>query len=127
MMADFTRRVRHCGGVPTPKPIDPEVAARFGQTLQSIRADSGLSQEEIAQRAGLSRNYYQLLEIGLSSRSNKTPANPSLAVLIDLAHALDVPLTRLVFEVFKPLEGLSVELNNGTRPQSGSLRAAQST
>ncbi|SNT01379.1 Helix-turn-helix domain-containing protein [Micrococcales bacterium KH10] len=95
--------------MPAPKPIDPLVATRFGEVLQSLRAEKGLAQEEVAHRAKLSRNYYQLLEQGLSSRTGRTPANPSLAVLIDLAQAFDTTAERLVAEIFEPHPDVDVE------------------
>jgi len=39
-------------------------AARFGLNLKRLRADAGLSQEELAARAGLHRTYVSSVERG---------------------------------------------------------------
>ncbi|WP_093180273.1 helix-turn-helix domain-containing protein [Sanguibacter gelidistatuariae] len=68
-----------------------------GRRRKRDRRDAvGLTQEKAAERAGLSRNHYQLLESGLSDRAKKTPANPTLSTLIDLAHALGCKVGDLV-------------------------------
>lgn len=67
-------------------------AQRLGALLSALRQERGLSQEDVAHAAGMSRNHLQLLEAGLSNRDG-TPANPRLSTLISLAAALgtDVP------------------------------------
>lgn len=63
----------------------------FGKHLRELRTSTGLSQEALAEKAGLHRNY-----IGHLERGEKTA---SLDVLIRLAAAFDMSLPRLV-EVF---------------------------
>jgi transcriptional regulator with XRE-family HTH domain len=53
--------------------LEPEVA--FGQVLRGLRKRQGLSQEKLAQEAGVERNYVSLLELGRNSASIKTVAN----------------------------------------------------
>lgn len=43
-----------------------EALARFGRNLRSARLAAGLSQEELAGRAGISRSYVGRLEAGVS-------------------------------------------------------------
>lgn len=68
----------------------------LGLHLQRLRARAGLSQEAVAHRAGMSRNYYQLLEQGLSNRERESPANPTLVMLLALAAAFDVELADVI-------------------------------
>ena len=72
------------------------LALAFARRLRDQREAVGLAQEKAAERAGLSRNHYQLLESGLSDRAKKAPANLRLSTLLDLAHALDCRVSDLV-------------------------------
>jgi transcriptional regulator with XRE-family HTH domain len=59
----------------------------FGNRLRELRSASGVSQEELAHRAGLHRTYLGGIERG--------ERNPSLANLYKLAEALGVDLATL--------------------------------
>lgn len=63
----------------------------FARMVRKHRLSAGLSQEELAHRAGLSMRYVSLLE----SRKHQ----PSLATLNGLATALGMSLTALVSEI----------------------------
>jgi len=67
---------------------EPEIKARFGRRLRQLRTDRGLSQEELAFRAGLHRTYISSAERG--------ERNVSLVNLVRLARALDVHVRELV-------------------------------
>lgn len=72
--------------------IDPEkIAAAFGEVLRRYRLQKALSQERLAEICDLDRTYISMLERGINQ--------PSLATLIRLAHALDIPSGQLVAEV----------------------------
>jgi transcriptional regulator with XRE-family HTH domain len=60
----------------------------FGEHLKDLRASAGLSQEALAEKAGLHRNY-----IGHLERAEKTP---SLNVLVKLASAFGQSLPELL-------------------------------
>ena len=64
----------------------------LGQTISRFRETLGLSQEDLADRAGIHRTYVSQLERGLKS--------PTLAVLLKIARALDTKLSLLV-QVFE--------------------------
>jgi transcriptional regulator with XRE-family HTH domain len=67
---------------------DETILQSFGHELRRIRQRKGISQEELAELAGLHRNYAGLLERGGS--------NPTLLALVALARALDVPPAKLI-------------------------------
>jgi transcriptional regulator with XRE-family HTH domain len=60
---------------------------RFGQRIKELRAVNEVTQEELADRAGVFRTYMSRVETGA--------ANPTLTVIHDLATALKVPVTSL--------------------------------
>lgn len=60
----------------------------LGRALRALRTERGLSQEELAYRAGLHRNYVGACERG--------EINLSFRVMLRLAQALDTPLSGLI-------------------------------
>ena len=60
----------------------------FGDVVRRLRVERGVSQESLADEAGLHRTYISLVERGLR--------NPSLTVIRQLARALHVTATDLV-------------------------------
>lgn len=62
--------------------------------LRRLRHDAGLSQEEVAYRAGLSRFIYRQYESGESRRG--TAANPALRSILAIAQVLQVPIEELL-------------------------------
>jgi transcriptional regulator with XRE-family HTH domain len=60
----------------------------LGITLHRRRLELGLSQEELAYAAGITRSHYQQLEKG-HSRPDRS-ANPSLRTLVALSRVLGV-------------------------------------
>ena len=63
---------------------------RFGKQLQRLRTRRGLTQEQLAVTAGLSRTFLTRLELGQH--------DPSLSTLVRLAKALRVSVTDLLGE-----------------------------
>jgi transcriptional regulator with XRE-family HTH domain len=59
------------------------VKARFGTAVRKLRDERGYSQEELAERAGLHRNYVGGIERG--------ERNVALENIVKLARALSVP------------------------------------
>jgi transcriptional regulator with XRE-family HTH domain len=64
------------------------VLARFGENLLRIRQARRLSQEALAERAGIHRTQISLFESG--------QRQPLLETLLRLAGALEVPVTMLI-------------------------------
>lgn len=79
-------------------PWDESRAVSLGKTLRRLRAESGLSQESLAFRAGVTKNQVQLIEAGRSSgrKDSIGPSNPRLSTLVGLADALDVTVPTLL-------------------------------
>jgi transcriptional regulator with XRE-family HTH domain len=63
---------------------------RFGKRLQRLRTSRGLTQEQLAVTAGLSRTFLTRLELGQH--------DPSLSTLVRVAKALKVSVTELLGE-----------------------------
>ncbi|MCS5667223.1 MAG: helix-turn-helix transcriptional regulator, partial [Dehalococcoidia bacterium] len=90
---------------------------RKSQTLQNnlkqIRSKVGLTQGELASRAGISRQAYSTLESG--------NANPSTEVSLRLAEALNERIESLFFLTEQPPASVQAELVGGplSEPTSG--------
>jgi len=67
-----------------------EVRRRVALKIRGLRGAQGLSQEELAERAGLHRTYISGVE--------RAVRNPTLTVLDKIATGLGVPLAQLVAE-----------------------------
>lgn len=63
----------------------------FGRSIRSYRKQRGMSQEDLAEKSGLSRNYISDIERGVR--------NPSLLALIGIAKALRMPLRDLLADI----------------------------
>jgi transcriptional regulator with XRE-family HTH domain len=66
----------------------PDIKTRFGNRVRQLRKERGLSQERLAQLAGLDRSYMGGVERG--------DHNVSLQNIEKIARAIDVPLSRLM-------------------------------
>ena len=64
-----------------------DVRKSFGKHLRKIRVEQNLTQEALAEKAGLHYTYVGQIERGLR--------NPSLVNLKKLAKALDIPFSKL--------------------------------
>lgn len=69
-------------------------AQRLATALRRAREDAGLSQEQVAYRAGLTRYTYQKYEKG-ESRPGR-PANPTLRTVLAISQVLGVVVEDLI-------------------------------
>ncbi|MGW2511254.1 helix-turn-helix domain-containing protein [Streptomyces scopuliridis] len=66
----------------------------IGEQIRAARKNAGLSQQTVAERAGISLDNYGRIERG--------QASPTLDTLLGIADAIDVPLAHLVREEPRP-------------------------
>lgn len=71
-----------------------EYAGQIATNLRRLRAEAGLSQEDVAYRSGLTRYTYQKYEKGESKPG--TPANPTIRTLLAMSQTLGVALTEIL-------------------------------
>ncbi len=76
-------------------PNDNEIDVALGEILAKIRLDKDLSQEALAEAAGLHRTYVSQLERGLKS--------PTVRCLFAIAEALDTTPEEVLGEVQRML------------------------
>jgi transcriptional regulator with XRE-family HTH domain len=62
---------------------------RLSQVIRQLREQQSLTQEDVAKRAGVTKNYVTMIEGGKRK-------NPSLPVLRKIAKALGVPVGELL-------------------------------
>ncbi len=79
---------------------DRDMAEALRTVLKKRRSETGLSQEKLAERAGIDWKYYQALESGWSNTAKGSPANPTLQVLRKLAEAYGISVPDLMWDVF---------------------------
>jgi transcriptional regulator with XRE-family HTH domain len=68
-----------------------KMLATFGRSIRRRRKQRGMSQDDLAEAAKLSRNYVSDIERGVR--------NPSLLALIGLSRALRLPLRDLLADI----------------------------
>jgi len=66
----------------------------FAKTLKKLRKSKDLTQEALAQRAGIDYKYLQKLE-------GTTPSSPTLSTLNKLADGLQITLVEFVQQIVK--------------------------
>lgn len=76
-------------------PTKQEVGAAFGAALRRRRIDRGLTQDTLAEAAGLTTQYVSMLERGVNQ--------PSLHTIVTLAAGLGVDMADLVADTREAL------------------------
>ena len=71
--------------MPKPKPKTDKLSRKFAELLRQLRAERGLTQEDLGDLLNVDRAYISQLERGLVS--------PSLRAMVKLAKVLSVQLT----------------------------------
>lgn len=82
-----------------------EYALELAYRLRSLRESSGLTQEQVAERAGMSSKTYQKYEQGVSKKG--IPTNPRLDSLVSLADVFEIDagdLIRVDYDALDPLD-----------------------
>lgn len=74
----------------SPRYAKDPVLVNLGQAIRRIRAERGISQEELAGRAGIDRSYMSSVERG--------GQNVGVIVLAKVANALAVSISELMLE-----------------------------
>jgi len=64
------------------------IETKFGQLLKQLRAESGLTQEDLAIQSDLDRTYISLLERGLRQ--------PTISTLFKIAEVLEVTPSSII-------------------------------
>ena len=91
-MAIVIRMNRHSRHIPTEQEV--RFAEQLAARLRHLRERTGYTQEQVAQRAGISPNAYQHYESAQSGRG--APMNPRLFTIFSLANAYDVTPAELL-------------------------------
>lgn len=82
------------GQVSAHEPLQRTIVDNLRFNLASIRKARGLSQAQLGEASGITRNHYQLLESGRTATGDL--ANPRLSTLVSIARVLEVPPTVLL-------------------------------
>jgi len=75
-----------------------DASAALGRIICNLRRAAGISQETLAERAGLHRTYVSQLERGIKS--------PTITVLLKISQALNTPLSDIVRSLERETNGL---------------------
>ena len=76
-------------------PTKKDVAEAFGAVLRRRRVARGLTQDSVAEAAGVTTQYVSMLERGVNQ--------PSLHTVVTLASGLEIDATDLVTDVLQAL------------------------
>lgn len=92
---------------------------KLGQFIKDFRASSGMSMDEFAKRAGLTKGYISQIENESNPRTGKAPV-PSLVTLNGIAHTMGMNVDVLLGRV----DDINVSLSGGdTLSRSDELRS----
>ncbi|MGJ0182996.1 helix-turn-helix domain-containing protein [Corynebacterium glyciniphilum] len=72
--------------------------------IRLLRVDADMTQEELGQRAGMSRNQVQNFERGHGTGKNGRVLNPTMEKIYQLAYALNVPPAVLLPDVGRKVQ-----------------------
>jgi len=87
----------------------------FGAALRECRRNAGISQEQLAEAAGLDRSFISLVERGIQS--------PNIVVLLRIADVLGVAASELIAQTECALQAASIEEDAATAaPAKGRKR-----
>lgn len=84
-----------------PSPIEYLIAKAISNNISRRRKELNLSQEAVANAAGIDRNHYQVIESGRSDRKTNHPLNPRLNTLFAISKVLDCTVIDLLEDAVK--------------------------
>jgi transcriptional regulator with XRE-family HTH domain len=98
----------------------PTVSTQLGQRIRALRATLSLTQEQLAQKAGISVSYLSMIECG--------DGTPHVETLVSLADALGISVSQLFLDANEPGGGQTHHLPlmaylGSRRLSSGDVRA----
>lgn len=67
--------------------MDKHVLKKFGEQVRKLRREKGMTQEQLADAAGIERSYMGTIERG--------ERNPTLMKVYNIAKALDISLSKI--------------------------------
>lgn len=67
---------------------EEKIKVYLGEVIRNLRKERGMTQEELAEKAGLTYKYLGLIEMG--------KANPSFSALFRISCALKIPLYKIL-------------------------------
>ncbi|XCB29953.1 helix-turn-helix transcriptional regulator [Arcanobacterium hippocoleae] len=90
--------------------IERLIAKSLAKTIRKRREELHLSQEQVAYKASIDRSHYQIIEAGLANRKTRTPANPRLNTLLQIADTLDCSIIDLLKETSDLYEKIQAQV-----------------
>ncbi|MGV0870159.1 helix-turn-helix domain-containing protein [Corynebacterium kalidii] len=98
---------------PPPPELDWKTyGSALAHRIRLLRVDADMTQEELGQRAGMSRNQVQNFERGHGTGRNGRVLNPTMEKIYQLAYALDVPPAVLLPDVGRKVRPRSRSAEN---------------
>lgn len=85
-------------------PHEKQILRQFGEWLKTLRKQSGISQEDLAEKAGFSRSYYTEIETGKRNVSLLNLHRLSVALGVELTDLLLAPSAQAPLEPRIPLD-----------------------
>jgi transcriptional regulator with XRE-family HTH domain len=103
--------------------VDEAAWKDFGEWVEQLRERAGLTVGELAERAGVSRIWLQVLRKGGRRIEGEwRPPNPKTDALARLAHALDVPVEEVFARAGRGADGAEgKEASSQGGPETGSV------
>jgi transcriptional regulator with XRE-family HTH domain len=98
---------------PPPPELDWKTyGSALAHRIRLLRVDADMTQEELGERAGMSRNQVQNFERGHGTGKNGRVLNPTMEKIYQLAYALGVPPAVLLPDVGRKVQPRSRSAEN---------------
>ncbi|MEN6546536.1 MAG: helix-turn-helix transcriptional regulator [Armatimonadia bacterium] len=97
---------------------DESARQAFGRVIRALRHEVGISQEELAERAGLHRTYISMVERGIKT--------PTVVTLVDLARAVGMQTGELMTLFDREIAASEATAKNASRARGRHSRGGGS-